>query len=224
LQQRPFLKPVLHYRTIQLLLSFHRFALQLSLLEVQLGSSWYLQYLQQASKSSRKAARHSQQQLHRTLSSASMADWSAITNNVSNNVGGGLDMADSLEAAVAAVVSAYHQDSGGAQHSSRLFDFLGGSSFTGSPSMAEEARVQQQQQALLQQHLAAEPVYALARLRFGKHQVHESNPVRLRPGGAAVFREQFVFTSKRPLQHKQLVLEVGANSCARATLCCAVPD
>jgi hypothetical protein len=185
------------------------FCLQLSLLEVQLGSSWYLQYLKQASKSSPKAARHSQQQLHRSLSSAGMSDWNDVTNSVTNNIGGGLDMADSLEAAVAAVVSAYHQDAGGAQSSNRLFDFLGGSSFSGSPSMAEEARVQQQQQALLQQHLSAEPVYALARLRFGKHQVHESNPVRLRPGGAAVFREQFVFTTKRPLQHKQLVLEVS---------------
>ncbi|WIA19754.1 hypothetical protein OEZ85_005670 [Tetradesmus obliquus] len=184
--------------------------IKLSLLEVQLGSSWYLQYLKQASKSSPKTARHTQQQLHRSLSSASMSDWHDVNNTVTNssNIGGGLDMADSLEAAVAAVVSAYHQDAGGAQASNRLFDFLGGSSFSDSPSMAEEARVQQQQQALLQQHLAAEPVYALARLRFGKHQVHESNPVRLRPGGAAVFREQFVFTSKRPLQHKRLVLEV----------------
>ncbi|WIA40031.1 hypothetical protein OEZ86_013454 [Tetradesmus obliquus] len=184
--------------------------IKLSLLEVQLGSSWYLQYLKQASKSSPKTARHTQQQLHRSLSSASMSDWHDVNNTVANNsnIGGGLDMADSLEAAVAAVVSAYHQDAGGAQASNRLFDFLGGSSFSDSPSMAEEARVQQQQQALLQQHLAAEPVYALARLRFGKHQVHESNPVRLRPGGAAVFREQFVFTSKRPLQHKRLVLEV----------------
>jgi hypothetical protein len=36
----------------------------------------------------------------------------------------------------------------------------------------------------------------------------ESIPVRLRPGGAAVFLEQFVFAAKRPLQHKHLVLEV----------------
>jgi hypothetical protein len=51
-------------------------------------------------------------------------------------------------------------------------------------------------------------VFALARLQFGKQQVAESIPVRLRPGGAAVFREQFVFTTKRPLQNKRLVMEV----------------
>lgn len=73
---------------------------------------------------------------------------------------------------------------------------------------AENLRRQQRQQQLLQQHLAAEPVFALARLQFGKQQVAESIPVRLRPGGAAVFREQFVFATKRPLQNKRLVMEV----------------
>lgn len=73
---------------------------------------------------------------------------------------------------------------------------------------ADTLRRQRRQQQLLQQHLAAEPVFALARLQFGKQQVAESIPVRLRPGGAAVFREQFVFTTKRPLQNKRLVMEV----------------
>lgn len=122
---------------------------------------------------------------------------------------GGLDMEDSLEAAVAAVVRAYqqeHSDGNTTGTGTGILDFLGGT--TDGASLAEEMRIQQQQQQLLQQHLAAEPVYALARLKFGKNQYYESNPVRLRPGGAAVFREQFVFTTKRPLQQKMLVLEV----------------
>lgn len=94
-----------------------------------------------------------------------------------------------------------------------LFDFLlpGGDDDDETDEQLSPAAVlrrQRRQQHLLQQHLAAEPVFALARLQFGRQQVVESIPVRLRPGGAAVFREQFVFTTKRPLQNKQLVMEV----------------
>lgn len=175
--------------------------LQVSLLEVQLGSSWYLEYLQQANKSN---PRRQRRQLHRNVSES----WTDINS-------GGLDMEDSLEAAVAAVVRQYRQDpssaaSGTAGSGTGLLDFLAGGS-DGDNSAIEEMRIQQQQQQLLQQHLAAEPVYALARLRFGKNQYAESNPVRLRPGGAAVFREQFVFTTKRPLRHKHLVIEVSSR-------------
>lgn len=135
---------------------------------------------------------------------------------------------------MAAVVSAYHPDGGSSStnttQAAGLFEsFLGGSGLNGGLSLAEEMRVQQQQQQILQQHLAAEPVFALAQLRFGKHQYCESNPVRLRPGGAAVFREQFVFTSKRPLQHKRLVLEVGTGRLSYAqhsstVVLCGAPE
>lgn len=169
---------------------------------MQLGSSWYLEYLQQANKS-RPHARL----LHRNVSES----WSDVNS-------GGLDMDDSLEAAVAAVVRSYtSREANPGESQTGLLDFLSGSGSKDDP--AEDLRIQQQQQQLLQQHLAAEPVYALARLRFGKNQYAESNPVRLRPGGAAVFREQFVFITKRPLQHKQLVLEVStAQSRCRGQL------
>jgi hypothetical protein len=104
-----------------------------------------------------------------------------------------------------------------------LFDFLlpGGEEEEGEDGMtpADALRRQRRQQQLLQQHLAAEPVFALARLQFGKQQVRESIPVRLRPGGAAVFREQFVFTTKRPLQNKRLVMEVRGRCDSTADVC-----
>ncbi|KAF8062936.1 RASA4 [Scenedesmus sp. PABB004] len=211
--------------------------IKLSLLEVQLGSRWYVSYLQQARRRSGSGR------------ASPGADWGGAASRAGSV--GGLDTADSLEAAVAAVVSAYRHDglSGGGGGAPGevplLLELLGGAdgSPPGGVSLAEAARLQQQQAALLQRHLAAEPVYALARLRcapaplararaaaaaplralrcrrsanapaaaacsYGKHQAMESNPVRLRPGGAAVFREQFVFIAKRPLQHKRLVLEV----------------
>eukprot|EP00877_Chromochloris_zofingiensis_P014365 jgi/Chrzof1/9182/Cz03g38290.t1 len=49
-----------------------------------------------------------------------------------------------------------------------------------------------------------QPVFALARVTFGKNQTAESQPVRVRVGGSAVFRENFVFTTKRPLQDKKV--------------------
>lgn len=44
---------------------------------------------------------------------------------------------------------------------------------------------------------ARPPVFALARLRYGRHQRAESQPVRVSPNGRATFLESFVFTTKR---------------------------
>lgn len=44
---------------------------------------------------------------------------------------------------------------------------------------------------------ARPPVFALARLTYGRHQRVESQPVRVSPGGRATFLESFVFTTKR---------------------------
>jgi hypothetical protein len=41
------------------------------------------------------------------------------------------------------------------------------------------------------------PVFALARVAYGKHQRAESQPVRVSPGGRATFLESFCFTTKR---------------------------
>jgi hypothetical protein len=121
----------------------------------------------------------------------------------------------SLTAAAAAAATA-SSDSVAPSPAAKLFSWL----FPDQQQRRERRRQrrQQQREGLQRQgsvfgwgggEQEVPPVFARLQVQFGKNQSGESAPSRVRSGGRVVLRENFVFTTKRPLEDKRMQIEVS---------------